>query len=69
MNTGLKGTFGQSTWNYEALIGYSQSRLEQKWPALVSAKAQALYLGPSLGIDPTAATTSTMRPSAVSTRR
>jgi iron complex outermembrane recepter protein len=52
VNTGLKGTFGQSTWNYEALIGYSQSRLEQKWPALVSAKAQALYLGPSLGIDP-----------------
>ena len=52
VNTGLKGTFGQSTWNYEALIGYSQNKLESKWPALVSDKAQALYLGPSLGIDP-----------------
>ena len=52
MNTGLKGTFGDEHWNYEALFGHSQNRLESKWPALVSAKAQALYLGPSLGIDP-----------------
>ena len=51
LNTGIKGTFGES-WNYEALFSHSQNQLESKWPALVSAKAQALYLGPSLGVDP-----------------
>jgi outer membrane receptor protein involved in Fe transport len=53
LNTGVKGTFGsESDWNYEANFEHSQNSLEQKWPALVAAKAQALYLGPSLGIDP-----------------
>jgi outer membrane receptor protein involved in Fe transport len=52
LNTGLKGTFGNTGWAYEALVGYSQNKLESKEPALVSAKAQALYLGPSLGVDP-----------------
>ena len=51
LNVGLKGTWGDS-WNYEALFGHSQNELESKWPALVAAKAQALYLGPALGIDP-----------------
>lgn len=52
LNTGIKGSFGASAWNYEAMFGLSESRLESKDPALVSAKAQALYLGPSLGTDP-----------------
>jgi outer membrane receptor protein involved in Fe transport len=52
LNTGVKGTFGESNWNYEALFSHSQNQLEAKEPALVSAKAQALFLGPSLGIDP-----------------
>ncbi len=52
INTGVKGAFGDGGWRYEALFGHSQNRLEQKWPALVSAKAQALFLGPSLGVDP-----------------
>ena len=51
LNVGLKGTWGDD-WNYEALFGHSQNELESKWPALVAAKAQALYLGPALGIDP-----------------
>jgi hypothetical protein len=51
-NTGLKGTFFDDTWNYEALYGHSQNDLKSKWPALISARAQALYLGPSLGVDP-----------------
>ncbi|MGH8042952.1 MAG: TonB-dependent receptor [Rudaea sp.] len=51
LNLGFKGVFGDN-WNYEALFGHSQNQLESKEPALVSAKAQALYLGPSLGIDP-----------------
>ncbi|TAN05516.1 MAG: TonB-dependent receptor [Rhodanobacteraceae bacterium] len=53
LNVGIKGTFGAgSDWNYEANFGHSQNRVEEKWPALVAAKAQALYLGPSLGTDP-----------------
>jgi len=51
LNFGIKGTLADS-WNYEALFGHSQNELESKEPALVSAKAQALYLGPSLGVDP-----------------
>jgi iron complex outermembrane recepter protein len=51
LNTGVKGTFGEN-WNYEALFGHSQNQLESKYPALVSARAQALYLGPQLGVDP-----------------
>jgi iron complex outermembrane receptor protein len=53
LNAGIKGTFGaDSDWNYEANFEHSQNKLEEKWPALVAAKAQALYLGPSLGVDP-----------------
>jgi outer membrane receptor protein involved in Fe transport len=52
LNTGIKGALGDGSWNYEALFGHSQNELESKEPALVSAKAQALFLGPSLGIDP-----------------
>ncbi|MEO6926854.1 MAG: TonB-dependent receptor, partial [Rhodanobacter sp.] len=48
LNTGVKGSFGSdSKWNYEATFGHSQNQLEMKWPALVSSRAQALYLGPS----------------------
>lgn len=49
--TGVKGTLGES-WHYEAAFSHSQNQLESKWPALVAAKAQALYLGAPLGIDP-----------------
>jgi len=50
LNAGVKGTLGaDSDWNYEANFEHSQNQLESKWPALIAAKAQALYLGPSLG--------------------
>jgi outer membrane receptor protein involved in Fe transport len=52
LNTGVKGTIGETDWAYEALFGHSQNALESKEPALISSKAQALYLGPALGIDP-----------------
>jgi iron complex outermembrane recepter protein len=53
LNVGVRGTFGSdSDWNYEANFEHSQNKLESKWPALIAAKAQALYLGPSLGVDP-----------------
>lgn len=51
-NVGVKGTLGDGKWNYDATYGHSQNQLEQKWPAVIAAKAQALYLGPSLGVDP-----------------
>jgi iron complex outermembrane receptor protein len=53
LNTGIKGAVVDTSWSYEAVFGHSENKLESKEPALVSAKAQALYLGPSLGIDPT----------------
>ena len=52
LNGGLKGTIANS-WQYELGIGFSENTLESVEPALVSAKANALYLGPSLGIDQT----------------
>lgn len=50
--TGVKGTFGDLAWNYATLLEHSQNRLQSKQPVLVSAEAQALYLGPSLSVDP-----------------
>ncbi len=53
LNTGVKGSFGgNDDWNYEANFEHAQNTVSEKWPALVAAKAQALYLGPSLGVDP-----------------
>ncbi len=52
LNTGVKGSIPDTAWTYEATFGHSQNELEAKEPALVSARAQALFLGPSLGIDP-----------------
>lgn len=53
LNAGVKGTFGgDSYWDYEANFGHSHNDLKTKYPNLVAARAQALYLGPSLGIDP-----------------
>ncbi len=51
INTGIKGNFN-ADWDYEGLVGYSQNKLKEKWPVLISAAAQSLYLGPSLGTDP-----------------
>ena len=51
LNAGIKGSFG-SHWTYEGFYGHSQNRLVDETPALIDSKAAALYLGPSLGIDP-----------------
>ena len=51
LNAGIKGSFG-SNWTYEGFYGHSQNRLVDETPALIDSKAAALYLGPSLGIDP-----------------
>jgi iron complex outermembrane recepter protein len=41
INAGVKGAFN-ANWSYEALLGYSQNKLKEKWPVLISAKAQEL---------------------------
>jgi iron complex outermembrane recepter protein len=50
LNAGIKGSFGRG-WTYEAFYGHSESKLVDETPAIVDDKAQALYLGPSLGVD------------------
>ncbi len=57
LNTGVKGKFPGGSWDYELTYGHSQSLLESKEPALIAAKAQALYLGPALGTDPSSGLT------------
>ncbi|MDR3506875.1 MAG: TonB-dependent receptor [Caulobacteraceae bacterium] len=52
LNTGVKGSIPGANWSYEALFGFAYNHLTSKEPALIAAKAQALYLGPSLGVDP-----------------
>ncbi|MGH8146494.1 MAG: TonB-dependent receptor domain-containing protein [Rhodanobacteraceae bacterium] len=52
-NVGVKGSFGSdSDWVYDANFGHSQNKVVEYWPAVIAAKAQELYLGPSLGVDP-----------------
>jgi len=53
INTGLKGSFGQSSWAYEVVLGHSQSRLSDQTPAILVGATDNLYLGPALGTDPT----------------
>ncbi|HUA88326.1 MAG TPA: TonB-dependent receptor, partial [Steroidobacteraceae bacterium] len=53
LNAGVKGAFGTgNAWNYEAYFEHAQNKLEFREPEVLAAKAQALYLGPSLGVDP-----------------
>ena len=48
--TGFKGTFA-ADWDYEASLSWSQYRAEISWPQIVAAAANALFLGPQLGVD------------------
>ncbi|MFO1465009.1 MAG: TonB-dependent receptor [Steroidobacteraceae bacterium] len=49
---GIKGSFGSSDWQYEASFNHSQFNSEVSWPEIVAAKANALFFGPQLGVDP-----------------
>lgn len=51
LTTGFKGTFGQA-WDYEASLSHSQYKVLISWPQTIAAKANDLYLGPQLGVDP-----------------
>ena len=51
ITTGFKGTFGED-WDWETALSHSQYQSEIGWPQIVAAKANALFLGPQLGVDP-----------------
>ncbi|BBD80689.1 TonB-dependent receptor [Aerosticca soli] len=48
--TGFKGTLGQD-WDYEASVSHSQYHATVSWPQTIAGKANALFLGPQLGVD------------------
>jgi iron complex outermembrane recepter protein len=48
---GIKGDFGAKHWAYELAFNHSQYESTTSWPEVVAAQANALYLGPQLGVD------------------
>lgn len=48
--TGLRGTFARD-WDWELSFSHSQYKARIRWPQIVAAKANALFLGPLLGYD------------------
>lgn len=48
---GIRGNFGDS-WNYELSFNYSRYKSTVRWPQIINSKAQKLFLGDQLGIDP-----------------
>lgn len=50
VTSGFAGNFGQD-WDYEAALSHSQYKATIGWPQIVAARANALFLGPQLGVD------------------
>ncbi len=50
INTGLKGTFGDA-WDYEAAYGHSQYDADVRFPRVIAAEANRLFLGEQQGVD------------------
>jgi outer membrane receptor protein involved in Fe transport len=48
---GIKGSFGDSQWNYEAYLNHSEYKVTASWPQIVAARANAFFLGPQTGVD------------------
>jgi iron complex outermembrane receptor protein len=48
---GIRGTVADK-WNYELSFNYSRYQSVVRWPQIINQKAQDLFLGPQLGIDP-----------------
>ncbi|WP_422509939.1 TonB-dependent receptor plug domain-containing protein [Stenotrophomonas sp. GZD-301] len=48
ITTGFKGTL-TGAWDYEASLSHSQYQSSIRWPQIVAAKANALFLGEQLG--------------------
>lgn len=49
---GIRGTFGSSNWNYDAYLHRSDVRTGVKARRLLTAKANAFFLGQQVGVDP-----------------
>ena len=47
---GVKGKFG-GTWSYEASFNHSEYKAKVKFPQIIAAKANALFLGEQQGVD------------------
>lgn len=50
VNTGLKGMWGDN-WDYEATYGHSQYDADVRFPRVIAAAANELFLGPQQGVD------------------
>ncbi|MCC4591667.1 TonB-dependent receptor [Xanthomonas campestris pv. cannae] len=50
--TGVEGALGSGDWAYEAVLSHSQARLRTTWPQIVAARANVLFLGEQVGVDP-----------------
>ncbi|QNH10881.1 TonB-dependent receptor [Xanthomonas sp. SI] len=50
LTTGFKGKLA-SDWDYEASLSHSQYQATISWPQIVAERANALFLGPQLGVD------------------
>ncbi|WP_295933638.1 TonB-dependent receptor [uncultured Xanthomonas sp.] len=50
VTTGFKGRLG-ADWDYETSLSHSQYQATISWPQIVAARANALFLGPQLGVD------------------
>lgn len=48
VTTGFKGALG-ADWEYEASLSHSQYQSSIRWPQIIAAKANALFLGEQLG--------------------
>jgi outer membrane receptor protein involved in Fe transport len=51
-NAGVRGGFGDSSWNYDAYVHRSAYRADAKSRRLLSAPANDFFLGPQDGVDP-----------------
>ena len=52
VNLGVRGSFGGSSWNYDAYYHRSGYDADSKARRLLNEKANAFYLGPQDGVDP-----------------
>ena len=48
---GARGSLGHG-WDFETAYNFSQYKSDISWPEVVASKANALFLGPQLGVDP-----------------
>src|SRR5262252_6586738 len=52
VNTGVRGSFGGSNWNYDASYHRSEYRANSEFRRLLTSEVNAFFLGPQDGTDP-----------------